>query len=122
VKLPWRRQGAPDPSLTAAASTSSPGASMASTSTAGASRVAPSLLAWANALDATGLSDGTVASAERFLRDYRRMGTLNARREIAFRLRAAIEAEVSPRPPVSAANMDVIATAISVRRRQLGLD
>jgi hypothetical protein len=108
LKLPWRRQEAPDPITTTAASVS-------------ASRVAPSLLAWANALDATGLSDHTVASAERFLRDYRRMGTLNARREIALRLRSAIEAEVSPRPPVSAANMDVIATAISVRRRQLGL-
>jgi hypothetical protein len=83
--------------------------------------VAPSLLAWANELDATGLSERTVASAERFLRDYRRMGTLSARREIAFRLRSAIEAEISPRPPVSAANMDVIATVISVRRRQLGL-
>jgi hypothetical protein len=112
VKLPWRRQGAPDPSI----------AATASASTASASRVTPSLLAWANALDATGLSDHTVASAERFLRDYRRMGTLNARREIALRLRAAIEAEVSPRPPVSTSNMDVIATAISVRRRQLGLD
>lgn len=111
MKLPWRRQGEPDPSITAATS--------ASVST---SRVTPSLLAWANALDATGLSDHTVASAERFLHDYRHMGTLNARREIALRLRAAIEAEVSPRPPVSASNMDVIATAISVRRRQLGLD
>jgi hypothetical protein len=83
--------------------------------------VAPSLLAWANELDATGLSERTVAGAERFLRDYRRMGALSARREIAFRLRSAIEAEISPRPPVSAANMDVIATVISVRRRQLGL-
>ena len=121
MKLPWRRQGAPDPSITATASTGTAGASMAKTSTAGASQVSPALLAWANALDATLLSDHTVASAERFLRDYRRMGTLHARREIAFRLRSAIEAEVSPRPPVSASNMDVIATAISVRRRQLGL-
>ena len=107
--MPWRRQGAPDPSGTATAGNNS------------ASQVAPSLLAWANALDATGLSHDTVASAEQFLRDYRRMGTLSARREIALRLRSAISAEVSPRPPVSASSMDVIATAVSVRRRQLGL-
>jgi hypothetical protein len=111
LKLPWRRQGAPDPSIAAAI-----GASAAS-----ASRVSPSLLAWAEALDATRLSDDTVVSSERFLRDYRRMGNLRVRREIALGLRSAITAEVSPRPPVSASSMDVIATAISVRRRQLGL-
>jgi hypothetical protein len=116
LKLPWRRQGAPDPSIAAAI-----GASTVSTSDASASRVSPSLLGWADALDATGLSDDTVASSERFLRDYRRMGNLGARREIALGLRSAITAEVSPRPPVSASSMDVIATAISVRRRQLGL-
>ena len=116
MKLPWRRQGPPGPSITAPAS-----ASPASNSDAGASQVSPSLLVWANALDATRLSADTVASAERFLRDYRRMGTLNARREIALRLRSAIEAEVSPRPPASTSSMDVIATAVSVRRRQLGL-
>jgi hypothetical protein len=110
LKLPWR-QAAPDPSITAAVSTSD----------ASVSRVSPSLLAWAEALDATGLSDDTVASSERFLRDYRRMGNLRARREIALDLRSAITAEVSPRPPVSATSMDIIATAISVRRRQLGL-
>ena len=110
MKLPWR-QAAPDPSITATVSTSD----------ASVSRVSPSLLAWADALDATGLSDDTVASSERFLRDYRRMGTLNARREIALRLRSLIESEVTPRPPVSASSMDVIATAVSVRRRQLGL-
>ena len=121
MKLPWRRQAAPDPSIAATTSASTVSASNASASKASASEVSPSLLAWANALDATRLSADTVASAERFLRDYRRMGTLNARREIALRLRSLIESEVSPRPPVSASSMDVIATAVSVRRKQLGL-
>jgi hypothetical protein len=111
--MPWRRLGAPDPS---------PGLNPApSAGQVAPAQVSPALLAWAEALDATQLSETTVKSAERFLRDYRRMGTLNARREIAFRLRSKIEAEASPRPPVSVANMDVIATAIAVRRRQLGL-
>jgi hypothetical protein len=131
VKLPWRRQAAPDPSIAATTSASPVSSSKASARKASArkasarkasaSQVSPSLLAWANALDATRLSPDTVASAERFLRDYRRMGTLNARREIALRLRALIEAEVTPRPPVSASSMDVIATAVTVRRKQLGL-
>ena len=117
MKLPWRRQGAPDPSITVTASVGT-----VSNGNDNASHVTPSLLAWANALDATGLSDHTVASAERFLRDYRRMGNLAARRAIALQLRSAITAEVTPRPPVSTPSMDVIATAVSVRRRQLGLD
>ena len=121
MKLPWRRQAAPDSSITGPTSASPASTSKARASKASATQVSPALLAWANALDATRLSPDTVASAERFLRDYRRMGTLNARREIALRLRALIESEVSPRPPVSAASMDVIATAVQVRRRQLGL-
>ena len=104
MRTPWRRKEAPDPS---------PGP--------GAYLVTPDLLAWATAVDATGLSDKTVKTAEGFLRDYRRMTSLIARREIALRLRANIEAQVSPPPPPTVGNMDVIATAISVRRRQLGL-
>ncbi len=80
----------------------------------------PDLLAWANAVDATLLSDKTVKDAERFLRDYRRMTSLGARREIALRLRSAIEAQVSPSPPATIGSMDVIATVLSVRRKQLG--
>jgi hypothetical protein len=110
VKMPWRRESAPDPSPSP-----SPNPSLS------ADRVAPDLLAWANVVDATGLSDKTVQGAERFLHDYRRMTSLIARREIALRLRANIEAQVSPPPPPTVGNMDVIATAISVRRRQLGL-
>lgn len=83
--------------------------------------VRPDLLAWANALDATALSPKTVKDGERFLKDYRRMTVLGARREIALRLRTNIEAEVSPPPPPTLGNMDVIATALSARRRQLDL-
>jgi hypothetical protein len=46
--------------------------------------------------------------------------TLPARRQIAFRLRSAIEDQVSPIPPPTVGSMDVIATAVSARRRQLG--
>ena len=77
------------------------------------------MLAWANALDATLLSDKTAKDAEQFLRDYRRM-PLYARREIAFRLRAAIEDQITPIPPPTIGNMDVIATALSARRSRLG--
>jgi hypothetical protein len=65
------------------------------------------------------LSDQTVKNAERFLQNYRRM-VIGARRETALRLRSRIEAEVSPRPPVNIGSMDVIATALQMRRRQLG--
>ena len=41
------------------------------------------------------------SAAERFLRDYRRMTSLIARREIALRLRANIETQVRPPPPES---------------------
>jgi hypothetical protein len=80
----------------------------------------PTLLAWANAVDATSLSMETAEAAEQFLRDYRRM-PLAARREIAFRLRDKVNAQVRPAPPVSIGNMDAIATALAARRRQLGL-
>ena len=66
------------------------------------------------------LSEKTVKDAEGCLRDYRRMN-FNARREIAFRLRSLIEDQVSPPPPISIASMDVIATAVSAWRRQLGI-
>ena len=48
----------------------------------------PSLLAWAQAVDVSRLSDRTVRQAERFLRGYRHM-TLNDRQQEGFRLRDA---------------------------------
>jgi hypothetical protein len=84
--------------------------------------VSPTLLAWANAVDATSLSFNTVHDAERFLSAYRRKTmSLAARRHHTFRLRSVIAAEVSPPPPSSVHGLDVIATALSARRRQLGL-
>jgi hypothetical protein len=83
--------------------------------------VSPELVAWAEALDTSRLSDRTVKQAERFLRDYRHMMNLGARRESALRLRSLIEAQVSPPPPATAGNMDVIAVALSARRKQLGI-
>jgi hypothetical protein len=82
--------------------------------------VSPTLLAWAQSVDASKLSEKTVKQGEDYLRDYRHMNYL-ARREFGFRLRSVIEAQVSPPPPSSVASLDVIATALSARRRQLGI-
>ena len=82
--------------------------------------VSPALLAWAEAVDASRLSDRTVKGAERYLQDYLRMNAL-ARREVGLRLRSAIEGQVSPPPPASIASLDVIATAVSAWHKQLGI-
>lgn len=82
--------------------------------------VSPALLAWAQALDASRLSERTVKTAEEYLRDHRRLN-YETRREFGYRLRSLIEAQASPAPPSSVASLDVIATALSVRRRQLGI-
>jgi len=82
--------------------------------------VHPDLLAWAQVVDTSGLSDQTAKQAERYLRDYRKMDFMT-RREVAFNLRAAIAAQVSPPPPQTVAPPDVIATVLSMRRKQLGI-
>ena len=105
VKMSWRRSVEPGPGP-------GPGPNP--------DPVSPALLAWAAAVDVTLLSDKTAKSAERFLRDYRHMSSLAARREIALRLRAAIEAQISPIPPATISSMDVIATVMSARRKILG--
>jgi len=46
---------------------------------------------------------------------------LGARQEEAFRLLAAIQAQVSPPPPTGIHPMDVIATVLAVRRQHLGI-
>jgi hypothetical protein len=102
LRVPWRRAApspdpAPDPDP-----------------------VSPDLLAWAQALDASRLSERTVKTAEQYLRDHRRMN-YETRREFGYRLRSLIEAQASPAPPSSVASLDVIATALSVRRKQLGI-
>ena len=82
--------------------------------------VPPSLLAWAQAVDVSRLSDRTVRRVERYLRGYRHM-TLTDSREEGFRLRTAVKAQVSPPPPVDAQPLDVLATVLAVRRKQLGI-
>ena len=82
--------------------------------------VPPSLLAWAQAVDVSRLSDRTVRQVERYLRGYRHM-TLAHRQQEGFRLRDAVEAQVSPPPPVDAFPVDVLATVLAVRRKQLGI-
>ena len=82
--------------------------------------VPPDLLVWAQTVDVSRLSDRTVRQVERYLRGYRHM-TLADSREEGFRLGAAVEAQVSPPPPVDAQPLDVLATVLAVRRKQLGI-
>ena len=86
----------------------------------GPDAVRPDLLAWAQVVDVSRLSDKTVRQSEDYLRRYRRM-TLGGSREEGFRLLGVIEAQVSPPPPVGIHPLDVIATVLAVRRQQLGI-
>jgi hypothetical protein len=116
VRMPWQRRvpdPTPDPDL-------GPGPTPDLRPDLSPEPVSAALLAWAQALDASKLSEKTVKQAENYLRDYRHMNYV-ARREFGFRLRSVIEAQVSPSPPSSVASLDVIATALSARRRQLGI-
>jgi len=108
----WRRTAQPDPD--AVPSQAGPDA------VPGRDAVRPDLLAWAQEVDVSRLSDRTVHWAEDYLRRYRRMN-LGARQEEAFRLLSVIQAQVSPPPPIAIHPMDVIATVLAVRRQQLGI-
>jgi hypothetical protein len=44
-----------------------------------------------------------------------------AREELALRLMATVRTQVNPRPPIDVAPLDILATVLSVRRRQLGI-
>lgn len=87
---------------------------------AGSDPVRPDLLAWAQVLDVSRLSEANVRWAEDYLRRYRRM-ILGSSREEAQRLMAVIETQVSPPPPPAVHPLDVIATVLAVRRQQLGI-
>jgi len=120
VKMPWRRQTAPSPDPEPGPDPRpDPGPRPGPRPDPDPDQVSPALLAWANAVDVTMLSDKTVKNAERYLREYRRM-PLGTSREVALRLRAVIEAQVSPPPPATIASVDVIATVLSARRKILG--
>jgi hypothetical protein len=86
----------------------------------GPDAVRPDLLAWAQEVDVSRLSDRTVHWAADYLRRYRRM-ILGSSQEEAFRLLSVIEAQVSPPPPIGIPPLDVIATVLAVRRQQLGI-
>ena len=113
----WQRSAQPSPD---AVPTGQPAPEAVPTGQPAPEAVPPSLLAWAQAVDVSRLSDKTVQRVEGYLRGYRHM-TLAHRQQEGFRLREAVEAQVSPPPPVDAHPMDVLATVLAVRRKQLGI-
>ena len=65
------------------------------------------------------LSDETVRNAEDYLKMYRHMN-LDLSQQMGWRLIAAVETQVTPSPPADAQPLDVLATVLALRRRQLG--
>ena len=80
----------------------------------------PVLLAWAEVVDVSRVSDHTVKMAENYLGDYWRVRPLTAR-EFGFRLVSVLEGQVSPPPPASLTPVDIAAAVLAVRRKQLGV-
>jgi hypothetical protein len=81
----------------------------------------PDLLAWAQAVDVSRVTEHTAKAAEEYLRDYLRMTPL-AGREFGLRLASLLETQVSPPPPLSLTPSDIAATVLAVRRKQLGIE
>ena len=77
------------------------------------------LAAWAREVDVSRLSDQTVREAEDYLNKYRHMN-LDLSQQMGWRVIAAVEAQVTPSPPAFAQPLDVIATVLALRRKQLG--
>ena len=77
------------------------------------------LAAWAREADVSRLSSQTVREAEDYLNKYRHMN-LELSQEMGWRVMAAIEAQVTPSPPPFAQPLDVIATVLTLRRKQPG--
>lgn len=75
---------------------------------------------WAQVVDVSRLSDRTARHIEDYLRTYRRMNGL-ASVELTFRLKAAVDAQVSPPPPIDIPPLDVFATVLEVRHKQPGI-
>jgi hypothetical protein len=78
------------------------------------------LVVWAREVDVSGLSDKTVREAEDYLKMYRHMN-LELSQQLGWRLIAAVEAQVTPSPPADAQPLDVLATVLALRRKQLGI-
>ena len=88
--------------------------------TRSAPRAVPAdLVAWAQGVDVSRLSDKTVREAEDYLNKYRHMN-LELSQQMGWRVMAAIEAQVTPSPPPFAQPLDVIATVLALRRKQPG--
>ena len=77
------------------------------------------LAAWAREADVSRLSSRTVREAEDYLNKYRHMN-LELSQQLGWRLIAAVEAQVTPSPPADAQPLDVLATVVALRRKQLG--
>jgi hypothetical protein len=78
------------------------------------------LLVWAREVDVSRLSDETVRNAEDYLKKYRHMN-LELSQQLGWQLIAAVEAQVTPSPPADAQPLDVLATVVALRRKQLGI-
>ena len=78
------------------------------------------LVAWAGEVDVSRLSDRTFQDAEDYLKGYRYMN-LDLSQQMGWRLIAAVEAQVTPSPPADAQPLDVLATVLALRRKQLGI-
>ena len=79
------------------------------------------LVAWAGEVDVSRLSDRTFQDAEDYLKGYRHMN-LDLSQQMGWRLIAAVETQLTPSPPADAQPLDVLATVLALRRKQLGID
>jgi hypothetical protein len=77
------------------------------------------LVAWAQEVDVSRLSDQTVRDAEDYLKMYRYMN-LDLSQQMALRVIAAVQTQVTPAPPLTARPLDVLATVLELRRKQFG--
>ena len=77
------------------------------------------LAAWAREADVSRLLPQTVREAEDYLNKYRHMN-LDLSQQMGGRVIAAVETQVTPSPPADARMVDVLATVLALRRKQLG--
>jgi hypothetical protein len=77
------------------------------------------LAAWAREADVSRLSPQTRREAQDYLNTYRHMN-LELSEQMGWRVLSAIEAQVTPPPPPFAQPLDVIATVLTLPRKQPG--
>lgn len=78
------------------------------------------VLAWAQVVDVSRLPDATVREAEYYLKNYRWI-PMGDRQELGWRVMAVVQSHVIPPPPLDAQPLDVLATVIAARRKELGI-